>query len=78
MIPVLTFAQNSPLDDFFDKYSGQEGYNSVYITKYLFQMFAKINTDKEASDFKDATSKLTAIKILSVDSVLNSTRKIDF
>jgi hypothetical protein len=78
MIPLQTFAQNSPLDAFFDKYSGQEGYNSVYITKYLFEMFAKINTDKEKSDFKDATSKLTAIKILSVDSILNATRKIDF
>jgi len=78
MIPFLAFSQKSPLDAFFDKYSGQEGYTSVYITKYLFDMFAKLNTDKEENDFKAATSKLDAIKILTVDSALNASKRIDF
>ena len=78
ILPVLAFSQKSQINVFFDKYSGQEGYTSVYITKYLFQMFAKISNDKEDKEFKDITSKLTSIKILTVDSALNATKKVDF
>ncbi len=78
LIPVSVFSQKTQLNAFFDKYSGQEGYTSVYITKYLFQMFAKLDNGKEENDFKDATSTLDAIKILSVDSALNVSKKIDF
>jgi hypothetical protein len=78
MFPLLVNAQKSQLNVFFDKYSGQEGYTSVHITKYLFQMFAKISTDEENKEFKEVTSKLTAIKILTVDSALNVTKKVDF
>jgi len=78
MFPIMTFAQKSQLNAFFDKYSGQEGYTSVHITKYLFQMFAKISNDQEDKEFKEVTSKLTAIKILTIDSALNVTKKIDF
>ncbi len=78
MFPLMIFAQKSQLNTFFDKYSGQEGYTSVYITKYLFQMFAKISNDKEDKEFKDITSKLTAIKILTIDSAVNVTKKVDF
>jgi hypothetical protein len=78
LVPNLVFSQKSQLNQFFDKYSGQDGYTSVYITKYLFEMFAKLNTDKEEHDFKDATNKLESIKILTVDSALNSNLKINF
>ncbi|MDF1549189.1 MAG: DUF4252 domain-containing protein [Bacteroidales bacterium] len=68
MIPVLAFAQKSQLNTFFDKYSGQEGYTSVHITKYMFQLFEKVSDEKEDKEFKDVTSKLDAIKILAIDS----------
>ena len=68
--PIWLFAQNSKLNDFFDKYSGQEGYTSVYITKYMFELFAKISDEKEDKEFKELTSKLNAIKILTADSTM--------
>ncbi len=67
--PVWLMAQNSKLNDFFDKYSGQEGYTSVYITKYMFELFAKISDEQEDKEFKEMTSKLNAIKILVADSL---------
>ncbi|MFN8257622.1 MAG: DUF4252 domain-containing protein [Bacteroidales bacterium] len=78
LFPVLLSAQKTPLNTFFDKYSGQEGYTSIYITKYLFQMFAKISNEKEDKEFKEVTSKLNAIKILSIDSAVNLVKKVDF
>ncbi len=67
MLPIWVFSQDSYLDDLFDKYSGQEGYTSVYITKYMFELFAEVSTDKEVKDFNDVTSKLNAIKILTTN-----------
>jgi hypothetical protein len=78
LIPFSLVGQKSQLNDFFEKYSGQEGYTSVYITKYLFQMFATISDEKEDKEFKDVTSKLESIKILTVDSAMNQNKKIDF
>ncbi len=66
MIPCLAFSQESPLNVLFNKYSGQEGYTSVHITKYMFQLFAEISDENEDKEFKDVTSKLNAIKILAL------------
>lgn len=65
--PIIASAQTSQVELLFDKYSGQEGYTSVHITKYMFDMFAKIADDEEDKEFKEVTSKLTSIKILTVD-----------
>lgn len=78
MLPFFAFAQNSQLNAFFDKYSGQEGYTSVYITKYMFQLFEKVSDEKEDKEFKDVTSKLDAIKILAVDSAASESAKRTF
>lgn len=78
LIPVIMNAQESQLNAFFDKYSGKDGYTSVYITKFMFELFAKIDNDSEDKEFKEATSKLTAIKILTVDSVKNANAQIKF
>lgn len=79
LIPFLALAQETPANKFFEKYSGQEGYTSVYITKYMFDIFAKISNDEEGKEFKEITSKLNSIKILTIDSALNaqSDRKFD-
>jgi hypothetical protein len=79
LIPFLTMAQETPANTFYEKYSGQEGYTSVYITQYMFELFAKINNDEEDKEFKEITSKLNSIKILTIDSALNvkSNRSFD-
>ena len=79
LMPILTMAQETPANKFFEKYSGLEGYTSVYITKYMFELFAKISNDDEEKEFDEITSKLTSIKILTIDSALNakSNRKFD-
>lgn len=72
LISILTNAQQTPANKMFEKYSGQEGYTSIYITKYMFDLFSKVNTEEEDKEFKDVTSKLTAIKILTADNESNS------
>lgn len=60
----ITFSQ-SPVDKLFDKYSGKDGFTTVYITQYMFEMFKNVNTsDKE---FDDLVKNLKSIRILSVE-----------
>lgn len=67
IIPLLSSAQTSPLQAIFDKYSGREDYTSVYVTRAMFELFESIANDKEDKEFKEITSKLTSIKILSFE-----------
>ena len=61
----ITKAQ-SPADELFDKYSGKEGFTTVYISKYMFDLFSNIeSTDPEAKEMKEVINKLTGIKIIS-------------
>lgn len=63
-ISRITFSQ-SPVDKLFDKYSGKDGFTTVYITQYMFEMFKNVNTsDKE---FDDLVKNLKSIRILSVE-----------
>ena len=78
LIPFLTMAQETPANKFFEKYSGQEGYTSVYITKYMFELFAKISNEDDDKEFKDVTSNLNSIKILTIDSALNTKNERKF
>jgi len=64
-IPALVFAQKTPVDELFDKYSGQEGITSVYITSYMFSMFSDLETDDP--DFDELVKNLKGIKILATD-----------
>ncbi|MFP4556455.1 MAG: DUF4252 domain-containing protein [Bacteroidales bacterium] len=58
-------AQKSPVDKLFEKYSGKEGYTSVYISEYMFTLFSNIeNNDKE---FNNVVRGLTGIKILATE-----------
>lgn len=61
---VVSKAQ-SPADELFDKYAGKEGYTTVFISKYMFDLFSNIeSTDPEAKEMTEVISKLTGIKIL--------------
>jgi hypothetical protein len=69
IITVMLAAQQSPVDKLFDKYAGQDGYTTVYITKYMFSMFAQMN-DEDSEDSEElgkVLGKLDNIKILAVD-----------
>ncbi|MCK9204009.1 MAG: DUF4252 domain-containing protein [Bacteroidales bacterium] len=67
MAPFLTDAQ-SPLDKIVEKYSGQDGYTTVNITKEMFQMFQQIATgdSKDTNDLeiKKMMDQLTGLKVL--------------
>ncbi len=62
IVPLFAAAQASPADKIFEKYSGREGYTSVYISKYMFGLFSGMETkDKE---IENILGKLTGIRIL--------------
>ncbi|MCG8411798.1 MAG: DUF4252 domain-containing protein [Bacteroidales bacterium] len=63
--PVLAICQNTPVDDFFDKYSGKDGIISVYITSYMFSMFSNFESDDP--EFDELVKNLKGIKILTTD-----------
>jgi hypothetical protein len=71
LLPMLGMAQESQLNTLFDKYSGKEGYTSVYITSYMFELFAKI-ADESDEEFKNMTKGIKGIKILTVSKNLGN------
>jgi len=65
MFTLLTMGQTSAVDKVFDKYSGKEGYTTVYISSFMFNMLNSLETDDpEFDEFKKATSGIKSIKIL--------------
>jgi len=61
----IVLAQKSPVDNLFEKYSGKEGYTSVYISEYMFNLFSNLEgNDKE---FNEVVRGLTGIKILATE-----------
>lgn len=69
LLAVSLFGQSqSIMDKLYDKYSGTEGYTSVYISKYMFDMFRNNSEgDKSEVDAEEIISKLNCIKILVTD-----------
>ena len=62
------FAQKSAVDKVFEKYSGKDGYTTVYISSYMFNLMNSLETnDPDYNDFKKATSGINSIKILTQD-----------
>ena len=66
---AVVMAQNKSIDRVFDKYAGMEGFTTVYISKYMFSMFANLEgvDDEELQDVQNVFGKLTGIKILAVE-----------
>jgi hypothetical protein len=68
MFTLAVFGQKSAVDKVFDKYSGQEGYTTVYISSFMFKMLSQLDVDDpEYNEFKKATSGINSIKILTQD-----------
>lgn len=66
----LTLQAQSIMDKLFDKYSGTEGYTSVYISKYMFDMFRSDDTPIAKAgeeELAEVISRLSGIKILVTD-----------
>jgi len=65
MFTLFTMGQKSAVDKVFDKYSGKEGYTTVYISSFMFNMLNSLETDDpEFDEFKKATAGIKSIKIL--------------
>ena len=55
-------------DKIFDKYSGKDGFTTVYISKYMFDLFRDAGIEgEEDEDMGKVLSNLTGIKILASD-----------
>jgi len=65
MLTLLAMGQKSAVDKVFDKYSGKEGYTTVYISSFMFNMLSSLKTDDpEYNEYKKAISGINSIKIL--------------
>jgi len=65
MLTLLAMGQKSAVDKVFDKYSGKEGYTTVYISSFMFNMLSSLETDDpEYNEYKKAISGINSIKIL--------------
>lgn len=66
-VPLLVNAQ-SPIDKVFEKYSSQEGFTTVNISKELFQMLMQIgrNDSKDTSmaEMKKMMEQLSGLKVI--------------
>jgi hypothetical protein len=71
-VPLLMSAQ-SPVDKFFEKYAGQDGYTTVNISKDMFEMFASMGdaNDTSSLEMKKMMDQLSGLKVLTskVDSL---------
>jgi hypothetical protein len=65
LMPLLVNAQ-SPIDKIFEKYSGQDGFTTVNISKDMFQMFSSMGDAKDTStiQIKKIMEQLTGLKVL--------------
>lgn len=74
-VAVLAFAtqataQNSLVTDFFDKYSENEDFTTVFVTGRMFGLMADISSDDpESQQLMDAAGDLKGLKILQSDKV---------
>lgn len=65
LFTLAAFSQQSAVDKVFDKYSGKEGYTTVYISSFMFNLLNSLEVDDpEYNEFKKATSGISSIKIL--------------
>ena len=74
-VTLVSFGQSNPIDALFDKYSGEDGFTTVYISSRMFSLIAQVDLDDE--ELQETMQNLKSIRILTVsDSLLN--RKINF
>ncbi len=57
-------AQNKVIDKMFEKYGDRDGYTSVVITKYMFNLFSSVETEED-DEYLNMIKNLKNIRILS-------------
>ncbi len=68
LVGMLAFGQQTAVDKIFDKYGGKEGYTTVHISSFMFNLLNSLESDDpEYNEFKKATSGINSIKILTQD-----------
>lgn len=72
LLPLVSWTQASELNKMFDRYSGQEGFTSLHITRHLFELFKKVETAQQGKEFDEAVTSLRSIKLLVADSATNA------
>lgn len=65
LFPALSDAQTSAVEKLFDKYSGMEGFTTVYISSKMFSMFSEMEVGDPA--FQQTVKGLKSIRILAAD-----------
>jgi len=60
------FAQNTKAHNLFEKYEDQQGFTSVLISEYAFQLFADV-MEGEEEEFEAAAKMITGLRILTVE-----------
>lgn len=75
LIPIIIFsaqwasAQEDAISKFFNKYSEDEKFTNIYISKRMFSMFSEIPADENEKEVMEAINSLEGLRILSSDSV---------
>jgi len=61
-----SFNNSTEIFDFYDKYAGEDGFTTVYITAKMFELFAsmEIEVEEEAKEVIDIAQDLRGIRIL--------------
>ena len=67
-LPVTGFAQESQIDDFFEKYSGKEGYTTIIFTKEMFELYSNSGNSTQDKDSDNVPGEITSMKMLTVNS----------
>jgi hypothetical protein len=68
LLTLTVIGQESAVDKVFNKYGGKEGYTTVHISSFMFNLLSSIETDDpEYNEFKKATAGINSIRILTQD-----------
>lgn len=63
--PVFVIGQTSAVDNLFDKYTSQDGFTSVDVSKGLFELFSEIEADDpEFEDFQKAIDGVESLRLI--------------
>lgn len=65
-IPAFLFAQNSAVDELFNKYKGQDGVTTVQISPELFQIMNAMEIE-ELDNSEIPFDKVASVKILTIE-----------
>ncbi len=65
LLSLQGFAQKDPVERIFERFSGREGYTTVYISSKMFSMFSEAGIDDP--EFNALMHDLRSIRILAAD-----------